>query len=173
MSGFAPRAGFTLVELLLVLTLLSVSVGLVAPDLAGRLQRNRLEELSHRVSLLMREAYQRAVFSGRACWVALPDAETIGVLDAFPGGQAVEGIDLRPVGIPEWAEVEGLEDGWCARPEGFCDEGPVRIRDRETEAVTTLRFRPYDGELLEETDGVAGLDERGGSGESSGRSGTP
>ena len=158
MADPARRAGFTLVELLLVLTLLSVTVGLVAPDLAGRLQRNRLEDLSHRLSLLMREAYQQAVFSGGPRWVCLPEDGLIGVCTDFPGGRLLEGSSIRPIVVPEWAQIEGLEDGWCARPEGFCDEGPVLVRDRETDAVTTLRFRPYDGEPLDdrENDGQDG-----------------
>lgn len=163
------RSAVTLVELLLVLTLLSVTVGLIAPDLAGRMHRNRLEELSFRISLVMREAWQQAVFSGRVRWVAIADFNAlsgdvsaadigggssrdaaIAVFDGFPGGRSLEGIDIRPVRIPDWAEVEGLENGWCARPEGFCDEGPVRISDRDNGAVSTLRFRPYDGELVDE-----------------------
>ena len=140
--------GMTLVELAMVLAIVSVVIGIIAPDFAGVLRRGRLEDFSHQLALVCRESYHSAVFSGNERWVVASPTSFITVRDKGPDGP--QAAAFRPLEIPSWCDVDGLAEGWCANPDGFCDTGPITIRDREEGKFLTLRFRPYDGELTEE-----------------------
>ncbi|MBF0498841.1 MAG: type II secretion system protein [Candidatus Riflebacteria bacterium] len=140
--------GFTLIEILLVLSIASLMAGYVAPDILGRLHRDRLEDLADRVTFYLRETYQDAVLTGRVRWAVIASGDRLLARDGDGHGPIVDGLQLRSLEIPPWADIEGLEYGWCARPEGYCDEGPLRIRDRTEGRSVTIRFRPYDGEPI-------------------------
>lgn len=153
MSTFHSR-GFSLFELVIVLFLSAMVAGLIAPDLLGRIRRTRGEEFAHRLTVLMREAYASAVFSGEVRWIVLEGPEEdrrITIRNDFPIGSETCRLGVRPLLLPEWIEVVGLENGWCARPEGFCDEGPVVIRDSTAGERSEIRFRPYNGEPIPAT----------------------
>ncbi|MBF0543690.1 MAG: type II secretion system protein [Candidatus Riflebacteria bacterium] len=141
--------GFTLIEMILVLILFSAACGIIAPDLFSRVQRNRMEDYSWQLGLLLRECYFSAVYSGKDLWVYVDESNEIGVFDKFPKGKPVESIHFKHISIPEWVEIKGLENGWCARADGFCEETNLTVRDIELGFSTTFALRPYDGEIIE------------------------
>ncbi|OIP28778.1 hypothetical protein AUK22_03755 [bacterium CG2_30_54_10] len=145
-GGF--RRAMTLLELLVVLSLLSLVVGLVLPDFAARLQLTRLERFSHRLDLLFRECFHSAVFSGTARWVVMTPGKGIEVHERVPEGPLIQTPFLRSFLLPDWISLEGFEHPWCASSEGFCDAGPFLLRDNKTGDRVTLRIRPYDGEIV-------------------------
>ncbi len=65
-SGHAPRdAGVTLLELLIVLALMSLLLGLLAPRIGRATDNWRLRRSAERVAQVLRYARTRALFEGR------------------------------------------------------------------------------------------------------------
>ena len=128
------------------MALLAMGAGLLLPELAGWIGRTRLDRETRRLELLCRESWSSAVFSGRSRVVRLVDGR-LEVRDGGPSGPTVDRLFLEPHPLPGWCEVTGLDAGWWAAPEGFCDPGPLEVRDRETGERHRIRFRPYDGEV--------------------------
>ena len=82
--------GFTLVELLLTLTLLAVVLSLVAPRLSGMLAGNRTDGVISRVSGDIMTARMEAIRRGRRVDFVIYDAgkRAAVVRSALPGGSA-------------------------------------------------------------------------------------
>lgn len=140
-----------MIEVVIVLALLAMGAGLLLPDLAGRLGRTRLERVARDLELICRESWQSAITTGRDRWVvAREDGPGLEVRDGAPDGPVLERTFLAPRELPAWCEVTGLEQGWSARAEGWCDPGPLQVRDRETGERLVIRFRPWDGEVVSE-----------------------
>ncbi len=63
-TAAATRQGFTLVELLLVMTILVVVIGLALPSLSGFFRGRTLDSEARQLLALMRQGQSRAVFGG-------------------------------------------------------------------------------------------------------------
>lgn len=60
------QAGFTLIEISVVLVIIALSYGLVAPALSNFISGTRLESASRELALALREARSTAIVTGRA-----------------------------------------------------------------------------------------------------------
>jgi type II secretory pathway pseudopilin PulG len=144
--------GFTLVELVLVIGLLALLAGLVGPDLVRHWQRARIEDMAQTLRLMTRETFHAAIFSGQGRFLTASPAHWLTIRKDSPAGPSVDEPWLRPISMPGWCRVEGLEEGWGASPEGFCDPGPLVVRDLEQGTFRSLRFRSYDAEVSDEAE---------------------
>lgn len=144
--------GFTLIELLLVMGLLSMMAGIILPSAAAFIQRNRLEQLNHDISMLCRETFEQAVFSGKRYAVEMRDNKQLVVLceENFAFNET-DSVLLRPVQIPAECSVEWPAKGWHSLPEGFCETPVIRISDIETKETFIMRIRAYDASLIKES----------------------
>jgi len=117
-SGSKPacRLGFTLIELILVLTLLSVSAALVAPRLAGFLRGRALDAEARRLLSVTRAAKSRAVSEGMPVLVWV---------DAAQGAYGLEREDAAG-GSDPGSETFGVDAG-------------VRVAVEQAGAVSTTR----------------------------------
>ena len=136
------RPGLTLVELLVVCSLLAFFSGLVLPRLMTRIANNRLERFAFDVGLLCRECYQSAILTNRPCEISLQAG-------GFIQAKGASGPFARPIALPRWCRIDGLERPWKALPEGVCDPGPLIIRDHDAGTVYRLQFCPFTGEIVE------------------------
>ncbi|MBI3038050.1 prepilin-type N-terminal cleavage/methylation domain-containing protein [bacterium] len=144
------NSGYTLIELLVVMAILSVIAGIIIPDLAGWISRNRLEQLSHQVEVFCREVYFSGSIRGRnLCVAQISDPKVLAVREGNISGNPEKDLLLREIPIPEWCEIFGFENGWNVTPEGICDRQLISIRDRENKSSINFRFRSYDGEVIE------------------------
>jgi len=128
----ACRRGFTLIELILVLTLLAIAAALVAPRLANFMRGRALDAEARRILSLTRAGRSRAVSEG------LP------VLLWVDSAQQAYGL-----------EREDAAAGADARAQDFGVDGSVRLVVDQPGAVTTMlrhlpaiRFLP-DGSVDE------------------------
>lgn len=131
MSSRGPcraAAGFTLLEVAVVLLLLGLLAGMAAPDLAAVLTRSELDRATATVGDVLRTARSEAVRSGRS--------RTVGVADggrAFPGAgsevQLPAAVRVHPAGRPEITFY----------PTGLSTGGRWRLRSRGgTEATVVV-----------------------------------
>jgi len=126
-------AGFTLLEMVLVLTVIVVVASLAVPRLAGSIASARVTKGTERLFAAAREAHARAVLRG---------LRTRLVLDREARAFWVE-EERQPLREPgEWSEMPGREEKPYTLAEGV-RFGQIRIDGEEiTDVALELRFRP-------------------------------
>jgi len=146
------KAGFTLIELLVVLAILSMMAGVVLPSAAVMMQKNRLEALIHQTSVLCREAFEKAVFSGKNYQITMNENRQL-VVDYFENSRWVPSTDmwLRPVPIPADIQLDWPEKGWQILPEGYCESPQLRFFDQLTNESVFVTIRAYDAHFVRKT----------------------
>lgn len=156
-KAFLRQKGFTLIELTVVLAILSMMAGVILPSAAAFIQRNRLEQLAFDISLLCRETFEQAVYSGRPHCIQLRDNnKLVAFYEANSQLTEATGVLLRPVIIPSECSVDWPEKGWQTMPEGFCETPLLHITDKEGNETLIMRIRAYDANLIKETEQFAG-----------------
>lgn len=98
-----PRAGFTLIEIILVLVILAVAGVMAAPALTPALDAVRAEAAARRTAAFLDDARRRAVLERRVLVVTCrPDEGRLGLAGAaageraFPVPEAVTIVSCRP-----------------------------------------------------------------------------
>ena len=119
------RSGFTLIELMVVIAVIGITLSVVGPRLAGRMEGAALDSTGHVLQVLARSARAHAVLSGQAVDLQLGRSGQVAKLVGGHGeDQASESKDLTP----PHRFVEGVRVGF--RPEGDAAQAANRIRFR-------------------------------------------
>lgn len=146
------KAGYTLLEALVVIAIIGIGAALAAPALSIAMADRRASEATHRLVRIGARARSEAMAYGRAHLLRYAQGEGDGVVDV-------------------WRGVSNLcvMNNWSAIAAGECkdslrclealdmrsyDQGTHRVRMRAPEGVTALCFQP-DGEVLVSNDGGA------------------
>lgn len=125
MSATCPRgnaAGFTLLELVVVLTIMGLAAALATPSLLNGIDSWRARDVLDRVQDSIRALPAQARIAGRTVVVGAKDAPAVVELD------------------PEWS-LSAVEP-WSVRANGYCEGGDVVLRkgDREWTLRATAPF---------------------------------
>lgn len=158
-SGERVRAGFTLLELLVVLALMAVLFGLGLPALKNMIDREKLLGAAREISVVMRNARLEAIKGSGATTVAVdidPSTRTIlsfvdddddAVLDA---GERVLSYSTLTAGVyfkaPTGSGIDDVVDGL----ERTGTTGVARFNaDGSVDAVGAFRYADQRGNFLE------------------------
>lgn len=156
-----PYAGFTLLELTLVLFIIGLLVTVLLPRLSD-LGSARLETSARRLAALVRYLNGEAAFSGRihrirydlseqvyAVQVLVPSRETNEfVLDSSPLSQTVSlppGITFADIRVPTVGRVNSGQVYTHFYPHGYVDPTVIHLRDQQARVMTVL-IPPITGE---------------------------
>ena len=136
----------------MVLVILSMMAGIILPSAATYIRRNSVESLAHNISILCREAFQRAIFTGRPLIVKYNKSlrELAVYTPSKESPVKVVGVFLEPIKISQNYILSWPEKGWKVIPEGYCESSQIRITDKKTSNMIVLKFRPYDAMLEKE-----------------------
>jgi general secretion pathway protein H len=132
-------SGFTLIELIIVLVLLSVATALVVPRLAGSLGRMNAESTARRISSALRFARSHAV-TEKIPYLAIFDMDTnrLSVM-AYPVPDETDSDEAEPEDTDsDNAEIEGPQG-----PRVYIFSDGIRLREGvplDGETVTTGAF---------------------------------
>ncbi len=141
-------AGFTLVELMLVVTIISILIGLSTPLFRRTFRDIQLENTCLNLSKLMRYARERAIVERlryrisfdeemRAYWL---EAE----LSPEPGFQRIKGRLGKANPVPEDIKIKGQEREVTFYPDGEADQTSLYLMNSNGK-VYTLEVRGIDG----------------------------
>jgi type II secretion system protein H len=95
-SVASPRSGFTLIELILVMTILTITVSITAPALANFFRGRTLDSEARRLLALTRQGQSRAVAEGMPMELWIDPAQRSVGLEAQPSYEATDakGVQL-------------------------------------------------------------------------------
>lgn len=150
-------AGFTLLELILVLVLLGFVTVLTVPALSKTLHALKLRSVTQDVAGTMRHVRERAILERTPQWLAFDIQEDLYWTGrGNPEEAASEGLGEQPfVRLPTeinlngftWINGERTEDqGWFAfYPDGSASGGTVLLAMREGKKTTEISLNPFTG----------------------------
>ncbi len=120
-------AGFTIVELLIVMTLLALAIGIAAANLEGGTARAKLDAEARRVTKVLSDARTGAIKSGLVTSVVPGDEPN--VVRTLPGGDEIYLSDDFSVSLsPGTAGPTGRFTGIQFYPDGSASGGRVSLK---------------------------------------------
>ena len=143
------EAGFTLIELILVMTILTIAVSITAPSLANFFRGRALESEARRLLSLTRQGQSRAVSEGIPMDLWIDTSQGNFGLEAEP---SYETTDPRAVQLAFDPGIQ-VEVASTAPAQGLSVELPTSLADAATVKsshpnLPTIRFLP-DGSISE------------------------
>ena len=133
----SAQAGFTLVELILVLVVIAIVLAIVAPSMRGLSQSRETADAALRVVAMTHRARAQAMAEGRTYRLNLDPSGRRCWLSAQTGGAYVDVSDLlaRSYTPPESVSIT-LESTWTQPgaafvpfyPSGRCEAASIRVR---------------------------------------------
>jgi prepilin-type N-terminal cleavage/methylation domain-containing protein len=144
------RAGFTLLEMVIVLFILLLLFTLAIPSLNGVLADKRLHRSLDRFNQLVREAHERSLAEHRAYLIVWNDALITLQPAAFLKNEAQLPIDAMPIARHEKWLLElpaslskKVPAEWIFWESGVCE--PARIRFTSDYGSWTTEYSPLSG----------------------------
>lgn len=135
MKSRGPRAGFTLLELVVVLFLISIAVSIVSASLVPALNSSKLEAAAVDISSAMRQARTLAGLKGREEDVLINlDSKNFGIEDASGVQQRSKhigaGINIKAIGITGDEVASGVYK-IAFFPSGAVEGGSIIVWNRK------------------------------------------
>jgi hypothetical protein len=127
--------------------------GITLPSITVFKRHTELESLSHNISVLCRETFQRSVYSGKEFHIDLRNNTELVVsyVENFKKNRAADFL-LRPVVISKNYSVSWPKSGWRVLPEGYCEAIKFNIRNLKTSEIARFQIRPFDGFIERQED---------------------
>lgn len=154
-TGRMARAcgGYTLLEIALVVTIITLLIGAVVPLTSGYTREQRLRDVARELLVLAKTARTEAMTTGRAVQLVF-DKGSFGLLR--PGDEEPsDAVDL-PAGIGLSVTPYGAEKGdrangqrWVFQPTGICE--PIAVRIAEDDAWLEISFDPLTASIADES----------------------
>jgi len=141
-------AGFTLVELMLVVTIISILIGLSTPLFRRTFRDTRLENTCLNLSKLMRYARERAIGERLSHRISFDEEMRTYWLEAelSPESdfQRIKGKPGKTNLVPEDITIEGRGKEVTFYPDGSADQTALYLMN-SNERVYTIEIRGVDG----------------------------
>lgn len=144
LCGFSPqtKTGFTLLELLVVVLIISISLGLTTPIFRKTFSNIQLTSISSEVLSLMRYAHERAIVEkailrfnlsedGKTFWLTKKRADEE-IFDKLNGKFG------REFTLPKDLKIESKIEAVDFYPDGEIDESVIEISNSEGKAITVV-----------------------------------
>lgn len=167
-AGKATEAGFTLVELAVVVVLIGLLLGLVVPRLPG-LGGDRLEATARHIAGMTRHIFNEAALTGREHRIRFDlsrqqisglkleeDGELVPLTGSGRGSELDESIRLVDVELVGQKKSGNGQIDVRVLPVGWVDETVIHLRG-EGDQVLTLYLQPLTG-VTEVLDGSLSAD---------------
>lgn len=142
------KCGFSLIEILIVSSILAISAAIIIPSAGMFLQKNSLDTLVHNTSMMCREVFQRAVQTGNSYIIRKQDQKLLAYQIKNSQEILSKEILLRPVLIESPLDVKWPEDGWKTIPQGYCETPQIRFVNPESNESLIYQIRAYDASLI-------------------------
>ncbi|WP_313464444.1 MULTISPECIES: GspH/FimT family pseudopilin [Pseudomonas] len=134
MPANAPSPGFTLIELMVTLTVLTILASLAAPMFGDLLQRTKVDAASGELTHLLQYARSEAITRASAVTVSAGDGNWVGALSVATSGET-----LRRYGS------DGINGGSAVTATGSASSLTFRAAGTLNGAAQSIRLCPSSG----------------------------
>jgi type II secretion system protein H len=125
------KAGFTLVELMIVVILISVFTALVVPRFKRTAADFELKNAAFNLYKIVQFSRERSLAEGRPFKIHFKFKAREYQLLGGPDFKPVEGRSGKKIRLSEGLLLEGREEDLSCYPDGNCDPASVRIRNED------------------------------------------
>lgn len=147
------RRGFTLIEVVIVLVIISVVIGMIIPSVADLMKYEELREVASGTSALVKTARREAVIQRRDLWIEF-DGLQIRIIPMESPDTIIHEISttrnlrslMKTWGQTDWQKFQGQRVR--VSHEGILD--PFEVLYRHDEAWISYRYDPLTGGVAEE-----------------------
>ena len=145
-AGISGKAGFTLIEITMVLLIFSVLMMAAAPRLAAYLSSSKLETSVSRLAVYMEHVRDEAIYKRKVLVVRCRIEEgTFSVY--YPWGEEERGVLMKPLDLPREIKVVDIhlpgrekksmgEAVITFYPGGLADSAFIHFKDNEDREIT-------------------------------------
>ncbi len=151
-AGYRHGRGFTLIELVVVLTVLACAAGLIIPSMSGSLSRNELQEAGQHLLLTARTAREFAIVRRQPLVLQIDlDRGSYSVAQRGSGGvyQPIQSSWLKSARWPERVHAQvrgadgttaeaGLQEIWF-NADGSSSGASITLKTEDRELVLLIR----------------------------------
>lgn len=136
--GLRSARGFTLLELMAVVLIITIFAAIAIPTAVGQLRDRRVQESARRIALLYRQARLRALGRGSAVMVSFA-GNAVSVQEARVGAAGVcPGLPVSSCLNADWAGGQPVVDGFQPAASGELSSLTLAVTDAGGDAVAGL-----------------------------------
>lgn len=152
-----PNKGFTLLELVIVITIIGITVGYVAPRLFWGLTTSGLDQMTRDLTTLIQYARSQAITRHKPYYVRFdfdnavvgiyPKPESSGVTPELEKKIAIQqGVVLKGVKSPYQPKKDKGQIDLGITADGIVEQGVIYL-EGGSDKVYTLQIKPFSGDF--------------------------
>ncbi len=152
-AGLRGNAGFTLLEMIIVLSLMIVLAGMAALSFSNMEEASGVEMYGNRLARMAKRASRDAVVQGRPITIAFSKEGFGFVGEIAPGKDSYCALpkDVK-VGVQRWnggkKYLVAAGTNWEFFPTGICD--PLHFRFEAPDGAMEMGFNPLTGSVIDQ-----------------------
>jgi general secretion pathway protein H len=154
---YGHKRGFTLLELMIVIAILGITLGYVAPRIQGSLFASSMDEATRGISAMIRYSRSLAIKEHKYYFLRFDISDSrIGIYPR-PETTGEQPLMLKQKRLPEGVEFSGIKSVYQSKkeqgemdltitPQGIVEQGVIYLEDPYGNAFT-LVIKPFSGNL--------------------------
>jgi len=147
--------GFTLLELMIVITIISITIGFVGPNLFGNLTTSRMDKATRDMMTIIQIARSAAITRHQAFYVRFDLDESVVGVYPKPASTGLASEMIKEIKLPEGVRITGIKSPYQTKKDqgsfdltitcdGLVEQGVMYVEGGLSDTYT-LVIKPFSG----------------------------